>query len=93
VTRVLIVSDIRLYREGIALLLRREREMQPVAEAADIAQAVVCFRETKPDVVLLDGAMPDSVGAVRVLGVEECDAVVLPFPSNCSPPPSPSGAP
>jgi two-component system, NarL family, nitrate/nitrite response regulator NarL len=91
VTTVLIVSDIRLYREGIALLLRAHGKLAPVAEVTDVSQALADFRERKPDVVLLDGAMPDAVGAVRtliaaepdmcvvVLGVDEDEAVVVAY--------------
>jgi two-component system, NarL family, nitrate/nitrite response regulator NarL len=87
----MIVSDIRLYREGIGLILRGQRRMDPVGQVADVPQALVCFREARPDVVLLDGAMSDAVGAVRtlvaaepdmrvvVLGVEEDDVVVLEY--------------
>jgi DNA-binding NarL/FixJ family response regulator len=91
VIRVLIVSNIRLYREGIGLILRTKRQLQPVAEVADVPEALERFRDVEADVVLLDGAMPDAVGAVRalvtaepdmrvvVLGIDEHDAEVLAY--------------
>jgi DNA-binding NarL/FixJ family response regulator len=87
--RLLIVSDIRLYREGLAQLLGRERELSVVGTAADLDDGIGSIRELRPDVVLLDRAMPGSIAFLRTarglapapaivaLGVPEVDSEVL----------------
>jgi two-component system, NarL family, nitrate/nitrite response regulator NarL len=77
VTRVMIFSAIRLYREGIGLILRVQRGMRPVGDVADIASALLRFREIRPDVVLVDGAMPDAVDTVRTLVAAEPDMRIV----------------
>jgi two-component system, NarL family, nitrate/nitrite response regulator NarL len=79
VTRVLILGDIRLYREGLALILGATTEFEPVAAVADVAEAVAAFRELRPDVVLLDGAMRDAVDAVGALVNADPDTRVVIF--------------
>jgi two-component system nitrate/nitrite response regulator NarL len=73
----MIFSAIRLYREGIGLILRVQRGMSPVGDVADIASALLRFREVRPDVVLLDGAMPDAVDTVRTLVAAEPDMRIV----------------
>ena len=43
---------------GLRLLLEREQAIEPVAEAADAAQAVERAAEQQPDLVLLDVSLP-----------------------------------
>jgi two-component system, NarL family, nitrate/nitrite response regulator NarL len=64
--RVAIISNIRLYREGLADLLA-QRGFEVVATAADGMAAVDCVRRTLPEVVVLDMAMLDSAATVRAL--------------------------
>lgn len=65
--RVLIVAEIRLYREGLAAMLRAESEgIEVVATAAGADDAVRALRELAPDIVLLDMA-PDNAWLVRAL--------------------------
>jgi DNA-binding NarL/FixJ family response regulator len=73
----MIFSAIRLYREGIGLILRVQRGMRPVGDVADIASALLRFREIRPDVVLVDGAMPDAVDTVRTLVAAEPDMRIV----------------
>jgi DNA-binding NarL/FixJ family response regulator len=87
----MVVSDIRLYREGLGLILSMERQLHQVAEVADVPEALRTFRDLEPEVVLLDAAMPHAVAAVQalvaaepdtrivVLGIEEDDAVVVAY--------------
>ena len=65
--RVLVVGDIRLYRDGLAFHLARQASLSVVGTAADRAEALRGARELGPDVVLLDIAMPESLAAVRDL--------------------------
>lgn len=56
--RVLLVDDHALLREGIRSLLENFDDLDVVAEAENGHQAVKLVRELKPDVVLMDIAMP-----------------------------------
>ena len=67
--RILVVADIRLYREGLAQTLGREEGLTIAGAAADLEDALKCVRAQRPDVVLIDQAMPDSLAAVRAIGV------------------------
>jgi DNA-binding NarL/FixJ family response regulator len=52
--RVLCVDDHRIVREGIALILAREPDIEVVASAANAEEAVIEFKRHKPDVTLMD---------------------------------------
>jgi DNA-binding NarL/FixJ family response regulator len=67
VTRVLFVAEIRLYREGLADMLRAEPGIDVVATASGADEAVRALRELAPDVVLIDMAIPDNAWLVRAL--------------------------
>lgn len=65
-TRVVIVDDQELLREGFRLILERAG-MAVVGEAADGLEAIEVCRATTPDVVLMDVRMPrlDGIEATR----------------------------
>jgi len=67
VTRVVVVAEIRLYREGLADMLRGEPGMDVAATASGVDEAVRALREHEPDVVLIDMAIPDNAWVVRAL--------------------------
>ena len=52
--RVLCVDDHRIVREGIALILSREPDMEVVARAASGEEAIVMFARHRPDITLMD---------------------------------------
>lgn len=56
--RVLLVDDHTLLREGIRSLLENYEDLEVVAEAENGHQAIELVRKYKPDVVLMDIAMP-----------------------------------
>ncbi|HUZ85024.1 MAG TPA: response regulator transcription factor [Gaiellales bacterium] len=60
--RVLIVDDHAIVRTGIRSLLEWEDGIEPVGEAGSAEEAVAAAAATRPDVILLDVAMPDSSG-------------------------------
>jgi two-component system response regulator NreC len=60
--RVLIVDDHAVVRSGLKLLLAAEADIEVVAEAGDAREAVFEVRAQKPDIVLLDVAMPGRSG-------------------------------
>lgn len=60
--RILLADDHNVMRRGLRLLLESQPGFVIVAEAADGGQAVELARESRPDVVVLDIAMPHLSG-------------------------------
>lgn len=61
-TRILIADDHTIFRDGLRRLLESEPEFQVVGEAADGAEALQLVQQFKPDILLLDLAMPRMPG-------------------------------
>ncbi|HYW47726.1 MAG TPA: response regulator transcription factor [Bryobacteraceae bacterium] len=57
-TRIVLADDHTVVRKGLRLLLESYPGFQVVADAADGRQAVALAEEHRPDVVVLDVAMP-----------------------------------
>lgn len=76
--RVLIVDDHELFRGGMVSLLR-VRGYEVVGEASDGLEAVTMARNLKPDLVLMDIAMPNMGGleATRIIKAELPDVNVV----------------
>jgi DNA-binding NarL/FixJ family response regulator len=53
-SRILIVDDHPLFREGLRQLIGREPGLTVCGEAADAEEAVRLVKETKPDLVIVD---------------------------------------
>jgi DNA-binding NarL/FixJ family response regulator len=53
-TRILIVDDHAVFREGLKMLLAQDSALTVVAEAGDAQQAVTLAATTQPDIILLD---------------------------------------
>jgi DNA-binding NarL/FixJ family response regulator len=62
--RVLLVDDHDLVRAGIAALLRNFPEVEVAAEARTGSEAILLTESHRPQVVLMDIAMPDMNGLV-----------------------------
>ena len=60
--RVLLAEDHTVVREGLRILLSAQPDLEIVGEAANGRQAVELARRTRPDVAVLDIAMPDMDG-------------------------------
>jgi DNA-binding NarL/FixJ family response regulator len=67
VIRVLLVSDVRLYRDGLAQCLAQHDRLDVVGMAGSGAEALDIASRHRPDIVLLDMGMASSVQLVRVL--------------------------
>jgi DNA-binding NarL/FixJ family response regulator len=61
-TRILLADDHALVRRGVRLILDGEPDLTVVAEAGDGAEAVERARAEKPDLAVLDVAMPRLTG-------------------------------
>jgi DNA-binding NarL/FixJ family response regulator len=55
---VLLVDDHTVVRQGLRALLKSEEDIEVIGEAENGRQAVTLARETPPDVVVMDVAMP-----------------------------------
>ena len=65
-TRILIVDDHALFREGIKQILQKHSDLNVIAEACDGREALAAVREMDLDVVLLDLSMP-GLGGMDIL--------------------------
>ena len=60
--RVMLADDHHLMREGLRALLAREPDVELVAEAGNGRDALSLAEQLRPDVVIMDVAMPDMNG-------------------------------
>lgn len=72
----MICDDHTLFCEGIKAILRNEPSLEIVGEASDGRQAVERVKELKPDIVLMDIAMPDLSGFDATRRVREANESV-----------------
>ena len=77
--RILLADDHPIFRDGLRRLLETEPGFRVVGEASDGAEAVVMAKKLKPDLLLLDLAMPKHPGleAVRELGNSDTPIRIL----------------
>jgi DNA-binding NarL/FixJ family response regulator len=77
--RVLCVDDHPLIREGIAMVIKSQTDLELVAEAPNGQSAIQLFREFRPDVTLMDLRLPDTNGidAMIAIRAEFPDAKVI----------------
>src|SRR5579885_1544338 len=60
--RLVIADDHPIFRDGLRRLLESEAEFKVIGEACDGAEAVKLARQLKPEILLLDLAMPRHPG-------------------------------
>ena len=69
--RVLVVDDHPVLREGVAVLVSQQPDLLMVGEASTGREAVEQFRNTRPDVTLMDIKMPDMSGIDAIIAIRE----------------------
>jgi len=79
IIRVLIVDDHTIVRKGIRALLAEIAGLEVVGEAADGQEAIVQADRLRPDVILMDLAMPrmDGIEATRQIKLRQPESRVL----------------
>jgi DNA-binding NarL/FixJ family response regulator len=77
--KILIADDHAVVREGTRQILEQEPDLKVVAEAADGGEAVRLAGSAKPDVAIIDIAMPklDGIEATRQIKSKYPDIAVL----------------
>lgn len=74
-TRIVIVDDHGIFRQGLLLLLRQQEDMEVVAEAYNGREAVEIVRKLKPNLVLMDVSMP------KLNGIEAAQQIIRDNPN------------
>lgn len=72
--KVLLVDDHAVVREGYRLLLEKHEGLRVVGEAASAAAAYQHYKETRPDVVVMDISMPGRGGIDAVEHIRGLDS-------------------
>src|SRR5438105_95937 len=77
--RVLCVDDHRIVREGIALILSREQDIEVVGQAASGEEAVLLFKRSRPDITLMDLRLKTMSGldAIKAIRADDRDARII----------------
>jgi DNA-binding NarL/FixJ family response regulator len=78
---IMLVDDHAVVREGYRSVLQKQPGLRVVAEAADGAEAYRLFKDTKPDLVIMDLTMPGIGGIEAIRRIRQWDsaACVLVF--------------
>ena len=77
--RILTVDDHRMFREGLAMVLATQPDMNLVAQASNGREAIQQFRRHHPDITLMDLQMPEMNGleAMAAIRKEFPDAKII----------------
>lgn len=77
--KVLLVDDHALFRRGFASLMASRVNMEAVEEASNGFEAIEKARELKPDLILMDIAMPgcNGIEATKAISAEMPEVVIV----------------
>lgn len=73
-TKIIIVDDHQLFREGVKRILDFEDSFEVVAEGDDGSEVIALYEEYNPDVILMDINMP------KVNGIEATEVLMKAHP-------------
>jgi DNA-binding NarL/FixJ family response regulator len=76
---VLLVDDHELIREGLRRAFEREEDVEVIAEAASVDEAIAMGRKCEPTVAIVDLRLPDGNGLdiVRTLRAQSADMGII----------------
>jgi len=85
-TKILIVDDHGMVREGLHLLFEQQNDMEVIGEASDGRQAVEMACKLKPDIVLMDITMPNlnGIDAAKKIIDEYPNIKVIALSAHCN---------
>ncbi len=69
-TKILIVDDHAVIRDGLAVLINDESDLEVCGEAADVVDALQAISETDPDVAIIDVSLETGSGIELVKEVK-----------------------
>jgi DNA-binding NarL/FixJ family response regulator len=72
--RVLVVDDHPIVRQGLALMIDQEPDLEVCGEAEEAASALAAIAATRPDIVLLDISLPGPDGIDLLKAIRAGDA-------------------
>jgi DNA-binding NarL/FixJ family response regulator len=77
--RILTVDDHKMFREGLAMMLATQPDMNLVAQASNGREAIQKFRQHHPDITLMDLQMPEMNGLEAMVAIrkEAPDAKII----------------
>jgi two-component system response regulator NreC len=77
--RILLADDHTVVRKGLRLLLENQPEFQVIGDAADGREAVALAEQHKPDVIVMDVAMPvlNGIEAARQISTKLPSAAIV----------------
>ena len=83
-TRVLLADDHKMMRDGLRLVIEKQRNMQVIGEAEDGQDTVRQARKLSPDVVVMDVAMPklNGIEATRQIVATRKNTKILPLSAH-----------
>ena len=73
--RLVIADDHEIFRDGLALMLSKQQDIELIGQAGNGKQLITLVNELQPDVVMTDVKMPvmDGIEATRALVAENPD--------------------
>ena len=85
-TKILIVDDHGMVREGLRLLFEQQNDMKVIGEASNGRQAVATACKLKPDIVLMDVTMPklNGIDAAKKIIDEYPNVKVVALSAHCN---------
>ena len=72
-TRILVIDDHPLLRDGIAALLAGQDDMELVGQAGTGREGIDLFQSLRPDITLMDLQMPDKNGIEAIVAIRRLD--------------------